>query len=80
VAANPAEFLTIRGERVRYAASVTVDDDAVVIPVFQRFLRAVPRDAKYAGVTMLDDGVPDPADVARVAPDMVHVCFTRSGA
>lgn len=79
VAANPVVRLTVRGQTHRYAARVTVDNDTAIIPVFTEFLRAVPRDAKFAGVNLLEGGIPDPLDIARVAPQMVHVCFTRSG-
>ena len=32
------------------------------------FLRAVPRDASHAGVALLPDGSPSPADIDRVVP------------
>ncbi len=75
VAVKPDVELTIKGRRLARKATVVVDDAQAIANAMDRFLRAVPRDAKYSNVKLLPGGVPDPDDLRRVAPGMVHVHF-----
>lgn len=72
---RPDVYLTIRGRRVRRRATVVIDDANAIAAAMDHFLRAVPRDAKYSDVRLLPGGIPDPSDLRRVAPGMVHVHF-----
>ena len=75
IAARPDVHITVRGRRLARTATVVVDDPEPVASAMDRFLRVVPRDAKYSGVKLLPGGIPDPDDLRRIAPSMVYVHF-----
>ena len=67
--------LTIRGRRIASTPQVETEDQAVIAAELKRFLQAVPRDAKAAGVRLDKQGVPDAEALRRVAPNMVYLKF-----
>ncbi|MBT4519136.1 MAG: nitroreductase family deazaflavin-dependent oxidoreductase [Halieaceae bacterium] len=73
VAAMAKIEVLLQGQRRTATPAVILDDDARKNEVLTRFLRAVPRDAAFSGVTMLSSGEPDGDDIARVVSNMVLV-------
>ena len=67
--------LTVRGKRWQSVPQVEVEDHELMVTRLAAFLAAVPRDAAHAGVTLDEQGIPDPADMRRVIPDMVYLKF-----
>ncbi len=75
LAALPKVHLTVRGARAPSSATVISGADSALEDAFARFLQAVPRDARHAGVRLDANGDPNRDDVRRVVPRMVHVHF-----
>ncbi len=67
--------LTIRGQRWQSTPVVECSDHELMGVALDAFLRAVPRDAAPAGVSMDKSGNPDPDDIHRAVPDMVYLQF-----
>ena len=67
--------LTIRGKLWQSRPMVEKNDHELMQIQLEAFLRAVPRDAGHAGVTLDKDGNPDPDDICRVIPTMVYLQF-----
>jgi hypothetical protein len=54
---------------------VETTDNGLLQGHLEAFLRAVPRDAVYAGVSLDKSGNPNLDDIRRVIPNMVHLQF-----
>ena len=67
--------LTVRGGQLKSRPLVVTDDHDLMSAELTAFLKAVPRDASHAGVSMDSKGDPDPDDVRRVVPGMVYLRF-----
>ena len=67
--------LTIRGETWQSKPVVETENHKLMADQLDAFLRAVPRDAAHAGVTLAPDGTPSTDDIKRVVPDMVYLKF-----
>ncbi len=67
--------LTIRGRRWQSTPVVETADHEKMAGQLHNFLRAVPRDAGPAGVSLDGNGDPDAEDIRRVVPDMVYLQF-----
>jgi len=66
-------YVVLRGRRLPVQAEVNATDDGEKAKALDAFLRAVPRDAPHSGVTLREDGTPDPDDIARVVSGMVQL-------
>ena len=66
---------TVQGQRWYSTPHVEISNHELIGAQLDAFLRAVPRDASHAGVKLDKDGSPNPADIQRVAPDMVYLRF-----
>ena len=71
--------LTLRGRRCSATPLVECDDHAMMAAQLDLFLRAVPRDAKFSGVSLNDQGQPDAQEIERVVPEMVYIRFSVHG-
>ena len=71
--------VTIQGKTWRATPEVETNDHDLMSVQLSAFLRAVPRDASHAGVTLSEDGEPDPSDISRVISDMVYLKFPLIG-
>ena len=71
--------VTIQGKTWRATPHVETNDHDLMSVQLSAFLKAVPRDASHAGVTLNKDGEPDPSDISRVISDMVYLKFPLIG-
>lgn len=69
---QPVELL-LEGRRFEGHPRVTRGDVADLREALARFLAAVPRDARHAGVHLGQDGTADAEEVSVAAPGLVHV-------
>ena len=67
--------LTIRGKTWPSTPRVETSDYGLMEQRLETFLRAVPRDAAHAGVSLDKNGQPNAADIRRVIPGMVYLHF-----
>lgn len=67
--------LIIKGEKWKSTPIVETGDHELMQAQLDAFLRAVPRDASHAGVSLDKNGRPDHDDICRVVPDMVYLQF-----
>jgi hypothetical protein len=67
--------VTIRGQRWQSIPVVELLDHRLMGKQLEKFLRAVPRDAAHAGVSLDKQGNPNTDDIHRVIPDMVYLQF-----
>lgn len=67
--------LTIRGQSWQSTPVVEASDNARKATQLEAFLRAVPRDAAHAGVSLDKQGNPDIDEIHRVVPDMIYLQF-----
>ena len=67
--------LTIKGEKWKSTPIVEIDDHELMRLQLDAFLRAVPRDAAHADVSLGNNGHPDHDDIYRVVPDMAYLRF-----
>jgi len=67
--------ITINGERFETTPIVEADDQAKIVAAQRAFFKAVPRDAKFAGVKLGQDGEPNEEDIQRLASELVHLSF-----
>lgn len=67
---RPKVELRLRGEDVPGRAEVIADQE-VLVPIIAGFFRALPRDAKFWGARLGEDGEPDERDVGALAPHAV---------
>jgi len=63
----------LRGQERSGHADVISDDRAAIAAALANVFRRVPRDARYSGVRLNQNGQPHPADVARAAQFLVIV-------
>ena len=57
------------------AGEVECSDHELMGNQLDAFLRAVPRDAPHAGVSLDENGTPDPEIIHRGVPDKVYLQF-----
>lgn len=67
--------VTIQGQRWQSTPLVELSDHPLMGKQLEEFLRAVPRDADHAGVSLDKQGNPNTDDILRVIPDMVYLQF-----
>lgn len=67
--------ITIGGERMATSPIVEAEDQAKIVVAQRAFFKAVPRDAKFAGVRLDQHGEPNEEDIRRSASEMVHLSF-----
>ncbi len=65
----------VAGRCYRCEVEVEYEDKQTLQLELERFLLAVPRDAKHTGVRMVN-GRPDMSDIQQVIPAMVYLSFT----
>jgi len=63
----------LKGKRHGATPSIETEDAELIAEQLTRFLRRVPRDAKFSGVALDKSGEPNREDILKVAPDMVCV-------
>ena len=66
-------YATIKGTRHLVRPEVEAENSAIKSQALSHFLRAVPRDAPYSGVSLDTNGDPNVDDIHRVVSDMVYV-------
>ncbi len=67
--------LVIKGKRIATVAHVESEDLETIIRMQTAFLRAVPRDAQFAGVRLDENGEPNADDIRANAGEMVYLNF-----
>lgn len=67
--------VTIQGQRWKSTPVIESLDHPLMEAQLEAFLRAVPRDAAHAGVSLDEKGSPNPGDVRRVIAGMVYLQF-----
>ena len=67
--------LTIRGEKWKSEPYVEATNLPVLRAQLDLFLRAVPRDASHAGVSLDHNGMPAAEDILKAVPNMVYLQF-----
>jgi len=67
--------LIIKGEKWKSTPIVEIDDHELMRLQLDAFLRAVPRGAAHADVSLGNNGHPDQDDIYRVVPDMAYLRF-----
>lgn len=67
--------LTIQGQAWQSTPDVESSDYQQMAIQLDAFLRAVPRDAAHAGVSLDGNGHPDPEDIRQAIPSMVYLQF-----
>jgi hypothetical protein len=67
--------LIVRGQKWQCRPVVESSDHQLMGKQLEEFLRAVPRDADHAGVSIDKHGNPNLDDIDRVIPDMIYLQF-----
>ena len=67
--------LTIRGKKWKSKPCVEATNLEILKTQLDAFLRAVPRDASLAGVSLDHEGVPNPEDILKAVPNMIYLQF-----
>ena len=67
--------VTIKGHTWQSSPVVESSDYPLMESQLEAFLRAVPRDATHAGVSLDEKGNPNPDDIRRGIPGMVYLKF-----
>ncbi len=67
--------VTIKGQTYQCAPHLELEDQSTKAAELHDFLKAVPRDAPHAGVSLDSNGTPNPEDIQKVVSGLVLLKF-----